>query len=374
VAIFTYEDNSDRELLELALQVIGMKLTGRIENATNVAMQIVQNQVSINGYPVGQSIQDTGIIELEKTTKPFDDDLIINGIKYALTIEREVDQNWLSVQNESGHQLLHYAIIRNSVKIFDFLLQYDNYLDLNLYDSNGYTPLHFATLFDREYMVEELLQHGSITWATTEFGYKPSEMTSSKKIIEIFNRQIKLESDDLELTKGSKLQNLPEQEDYEFDTFKSKSNAFFILGLVLTSLIKFWKSYRIFLYIGILAGSGAWTLIEYITTITSIENPLPRYYDTVCNPPTLQCGTSSSISDTYSSRTILSNWLEDLLTIKLKSFGHFTLFMIMLALILYHLYSNKTLKSSTINKKIWIAITALISVLYIVGSLLIFDM
>ena len=35
--LFTYKDDSDRSLLELALQVVGLKMTGRLEDAKNVA-------------------------------------------------------------------------------------------------------------------------------------------------------------------------------------------------------------------------------------------------------------------------------------------------------------------------------------------------
>jgi hypothetical protein len=37
--LFTYKDDSDRSLLELALQVVGLKMTGRLEDAKNVAMR-----------------------------------------------------------------------------------------------------------------------------------------------------------------------------------------------------------------------------------------------------------------------------------------------------------------------------------------------
>ncbi|KAK4046694.1 SPT3 Dosage dependent suppressor of Ty-induced promoter mutations-like protein [Microbotryomycetes sp. JL201] len=41
--LFTYRDDSDRGLLELALQVVGLKMTGKLEDASAVAMRIVGN-------------------------------------------------------------------------------------------------------------------------------------------------------------------------------------------------------------------------------------------------------------------------------------------------------------------------------------------
>ena len=46
--IFTYLAESDRALMELALQVIGMKMTGVVEDARKIAMRIVQGNSSGN--------------------------------------------------------------------------------------------------------------------------------------------------------------------------------------------------------------------------------------------------------------------------------------------------------------------------------------
>ncbi|GAA5907572.1 hypothetical protein JCM8208_000004 [Rhodotorula glutinis] len=49
--LFTYKDDSDRSLLELALQVVGLKMTGRLEDAAAVAMRIVGNSPGGAGAP-----------------------------------------------------------------------------------------------------------------------------------------------------------------------------------------------------------------------------------------------------------------------------------------------------------------------------------
>jgi len=41
--MFTYKDDSDKMMMELALQVVGMKLTGKIHDARQIAMKIVEN-------------------------------------------------------------------------------------------------------------------------------------------------------------------------------------------------------------------------------------------------------------------------------------------------------------------------------------------
>ncbi|KAI9029581.1 hypothetical protein CLU79DRAFT_786808, partial [Phycomyces nitens] len=53
VTLFTYFNENDRALMELALQVVGLKMTGKVEDARAIAMRIVQggnqNQQSSNG-------------------------------------------------------------------------------------------------------------------------------------------------------------------------------------------------------------------------------------------------------------------------------------------------------------------------------------
>ncbi|KAI9029582.1 hypothetical protein CLU79DRAFT_468520 [Phycomyces nitens] len=43
VALFKYYSENDRALMELALQVVGLKMTGKVEEARKIAIQIVQN-------------------------------------------------------------------------------------------------------------------------------------------------------------------------------------------------------------------------------------------------------------------------------------------------------------------------------------------
>lgn len=47
--LFTYLDTSDKALMELALQVVGMKMTGRIDDARNVARRIIGHGGASNG-------------------------------------------------------------------------------------------------------------------------------------------------------------------------------------------------------------------------------------------------------------------------------------------------------------------------------------
>lgn len=54
--LFTYLDTSDKALMELALQVVGMKMTGRIDDARNVARRIIAGN--------GAGTEGTGISQI----------------------------------------------------------------------------------------------------------------------------------------------------------------------------------------------------------------------------------------------------------------------------------------------------------------------
>ncbi|KAI7881167.1 hypothetical protein K492DRAFT_129222, partial [Lichtheimia hyalospora FSU 10163] len=49
IMLFTYYNENDRALMELALQVVGLKMTGKVEDAREIAMRIVQGGNKSNG-------------------------------------------------------------------------------------------------------------------------------------------------------------------------------------------------------------------------------------------------------------------------------------------------------------------------------------
>ncbi|KAI8994646.1 hypothetical protein BDB01DRAFT_202385 [Pilobolus umbonatus] len=124
VAIFTYYDASDQALLELALQVVGLKMTGKLHDAKDVAMRIVQGD-----QPNRQSTHN------------------------------------ICQSNDSGHTLLHLAVILNYDELIKSLLAYptpNEESDLvNMKDKNGMTALHFACLLGHVDLVKVLLKAGA---------------------------------------------------------------------------------------------------------------------------------------------------------------------------------------------------------------------
>lgn len=176
VAIFTYYDASDQALLELALQVVGLKMTGKLHDAKSVAMRIVQGdqqqqnqqQQSNNGSQGQQqhatNVQQDLIDALENTTSPLD----------------------LFVVNTSGQSLLHLAVLLGNELLVKSLISAcpsENKLKfLNMQDKHEMTALAFAIYQTKSLdMVRLLLSFGanpaSVLSGTTS--YQQTEIDGS---------------------------------------------------------------------------------------------------------------------------------------------------------------------------------------------------
>lgn len=125
VAIFTYYDASDQALLELALQVVGLKMTGKLHNAKHVAMQIVQGD-------------DTN----KTTTTASGQQQVLDALEIQ---EQCLD---LTLQNSSGQTLLHLAVLLDNKILVRKLLSVQGVDKLqklvDCQDKNDMTALQFA--------------------------------------------------------------------------------------------------------------------------------------------------------------------------------------------------------------------------------------
>jgi uncharacterized protein len=148
-AFFTYKDDCDKTLLELALQVVGVQLTGRIEEAKDVAMRIM----SSNSSNPGETLSQQPLIPLDSSSPYPIEDLILRALSNAFSIPIR-SESILSLHNYTRHTMLHIAAFKGYEKLLDFLLHYQ--ISVNLQDKNGNTALHLAILSGRASTVELL--------------------------------------------------------------------------------------------------------------------------------------------------------------------------------------------------------------------------
>ncbi|CAL1707255.1 unnamed protein product [Somion occarium] len=154
--LFTYTDETDRALMELALQVVGLKMTGKIEDARNIAMRIVTgpdtNQGTIEPSSSMQMSTSPGSsfdirqLLLARAGDSGDFETLILDFLALLDVPMTVSTSSLegaiSQTTGSGQTLLHLATILNFSKVVEFLISHE--IDIDARDNNGFTALHFA--------------------------------------------------------------------------------------------------------------------------------------------------------------------------------------------------------------------------------------
>lgn len=192
--LFTYIDTTDRALMELALQVVGLQMTGHMASARDIAMRIVSASQSrgadssshgaeslghtmsaqdvlssglrLYGAAAGfskPSVQDSLLGFLTLLDVPMDEQHGIAGRRDALHL-----------CNQCGHTLLHLAVVHNFCRLIADLLRRG--CPVNARDVNGYTALHFAALHGWTQAAKLLLQYGADPVSVNEEGCTPLDV------------------------------------------------------------------------------------------------------------------------------------------------------------------------------------------------------
>ncbi|GAV28120.1 hypothetical protein PMKS-001588 [Pichia membranifaciens] len=201
--IFTYTDDTDRQLIELALQIVGLKMNGKLEDAKNIAKRIVgsnqmdspqqsqqqQQQVSPNStmsfadIPLNQQLQlnwmavaSNKIKELSKSTLNHEEILIkfLSMIKIPNSLIS--NPNW-AVCNSEGQTMLHLACLQNYSKLCHFLMKNGSRVDYK--DRNGFTPLHFAFIGGNRKIINLLNKFKANTSSKLDNGVLLSDIADS---------------------------------------------------------------------------------------------------------------------------------------------------------------------------------------------------
>ncbi|KAG0150874.1 hypothetical protein CROQUDRAFT_668225 [Cronartium quercuum f. sp. fusiforme G11] len=169
--IFTYLQNTDEKLLELALQVVGLKMTGQVHDPREFAKQIMIDRSHLSILEVVKASSSTSSSSSPSSSTLNDEieNLIISLIKLIPNQEK-----WINKQNSSGQNLLHLAIWLKMEKLIESLIkltyshqpEHSSYSILkqliNCRDLNGCTVLHFASITKSSLKIFKLLIQSGI--------------------------------------------------------------------------------------------------------------------------------------------------------------------------------------------------------------------
>lgn len=173
--------------MELALQVVGLKMTGKIEDAKDIAMRIVGNSQDSQGG----NRSNSQMMNLANGALPDSRRLLLGrggDAEFEKTIidsltsldmrndsgEPESLASIISHPTKTGQTLLHLAASLNFPSLVEFLIQRDIFLDSR--DINGYTALHSAVLNGSRCCARQIINAGADTSIYTRVGYTAMEL------------------------------------------------------------------------------------------------------------------------------------------------------------------------------------------------------
>ncbi|CAM0139690.1 unnamed protein product [Umbelopsis sp. WA50703] len=152
IVLFTYYDESDRALMELALQVVGLKMTGKLEDARQIAMRIVQGDNN-----QGNNTQNSSSGQTQQRNGGELEQQIIQALENVANMQTSFNLP-VSQTNQQKHNMLHLAVMLGFTDLTRLLIQLGIHVDQQ--DRNGMTALHFASWTGKQDIVHILLDQG----------------------------------------------------------------------------------------------------------------------------------------------------------------------------------------------------------------------
>jgi uncharacterized protein len=188
--------------MELALQVVGLKMTGKIEDARDVAMRIVNTtgpenmgSAMTNGSGPGMQLAGSSrfsadLLHLLRARSGETGDfekLILDFLAVldtSLAVPTFSVASTISHTTASGQNLLHLATFLGFSRLVQFLLEH--HIDMDARDKNGYTALHFAALRNSTTCARLLVQAGAALDIVNALGKTAAEIAQPGLFEDLF--------------------------------------------------------------------------------------------------------------------------------------------------------------------------------------------
>lgn len=204
--IFTYTDDTDRQLIELALQIVGLKMNGKLEEAKNIARRIVGSDAGSNGNSGPSSPNQVPGMNQANKEWYYNAHKAVEKLSRSDMSTEEILINFLSLVdlpncpiiipnwqlcNGQGQALLHLATLKGYDHLIKFLITHGCKIDIQ--DNQGLTPLFFASMTGNRELISIFLDCKS-NWNMKLRNDKFLKDYCDLNVLDIFN---KLESNSL---------------------------------------------------------------------------------------------------------------------------------------------------------------------------------
>lgn len=198
--LFTYTDTNDRALMELALQVVGMQMTGTMQTARDVAMRVVGSGGGVSMGSSGQQHSSSGshgggnghnlardavagLFGGAGSSSASFQTSVIHFLSLLDVQEHCQRKDAIRLANRQGHTLLHLAVMLGHHRLVQLLLARG--CPANARDHSGYTALHFAALHGRMTIARLLLAHGARDNVMCEVGKLAIEVAREREQVDV---------------------------------------------------------------------------------------------------------------------------------------------------------------------------------------------
>ncbi|EPE08798.1 ankyrin repeat protein [Ophiostoma piceae UAMH 11346] len=190
---FKYLDDDEQQLLRAALTVLSRKMTGKIEDAQDVARRIIGSETSnwgtggsnSGGSSTGSTRSVAGnVANLTASgagTNPNFETHLLKVLE-LIDLDDSSNQTRLNMQRRTtGHSMLHLACVLGMHRFVAGLLARGANPDVR--DNGGYTPLHLAALNNQPEIVRRLIHAGADPTMRTLSGLTASEVAASREVL-----------------------------------------------------------------------------------------------------------------------------------------------------------------------------------------------
>lgn len=183
---FTYINDGDDKLKEIALQMIGYKSSGQFDDAANIAQRIldVNNQGGNAAGGTSADLSNGGVggssNGVNDSSSPLDP---ANTEKFTLWVLNNIHKingpsvTNMNLRNAEGQTVLHLAAMLGYASIVKAVLRLGAYIDSQ--DVSGFSPLHFAVLFGNRHITRMLLAADADPFHRTRNGFTALDIADS---------------------------------------------------------------------------------------------------------------------------------------------------------------------------------------------------